>query len=135
MASTNVNVYNSPFGLNASNNSFVTPWLDKRSGSVIGLSLIFYGDATPDGYAWVECSNATDQVGSGFGQPNNQGDDSAVYPNSQQNIVINSQTGLYGCQWQISSLGAHFVRVRYTAAGSSAGLSVNCYFSAPRESP
>lgn len=115
-------------------NSFVSPWGDKRSCSTIGVSLVFYGTTPPDGYAWLETSNAPEQTGTGQGIPMNKGDDAAELPSSQQTITLNATTGLYSCQWQVSNMPCRWVRVRYTANTDKAGLTANVYMAGPKES-
>lgn len=44
------------YTLNASQNAFVTPWLDVHSSPFLNMKLIFAG-AVPDGYATLEESN------------------------------------------------------------------------------
>lgn len=125
-----------PMTLSSSANGFISNWADKRSAPNFGISIVFYGANAPDGYAWIETSNAPMQSGSGvYGQPNNGGDDATEYPSSQQTIVLNALTGLYGCQWQVQDCGAHYVRVRYTSQGNVSGLSVNVYFNGVFSSP
>lgn len=122
--------------LAAGNNAFVTAWGNKRSATCFGISVVFYDDGThhADGYATLETSNAPAQLGSGFQGPNNGGDDAATVPGSQQTITLNPTTGLYTATWEVSNMGAAWVRVRYTANTNKTGLSVNVYFSAPHES-
>lgn len=118
-----------PFSLLASANSFVSNWADKRSAPNFGISVVFYNTgAAPDGYAWIETSNAPTAPGTNFGMPANGGDDAQEYPGSQLSIVLQPLNGLYGAQWQISNNGAHYVRVRYTANTNKSGLSVNVYY-------
>jgi hypothetical protein len=116
-----------PLNLSSGNNTFVSNWMDKRSSSTFGVSIIFYGPNAPDGYAWLELSNAPLQSGTSYGQPQNGGDDAAVLTGSQQTITQNVLTGLYSAQWQISCIGAHFVRLRYSSLGNVSGLSVSVY--------
>lgn len=123
-----------PLALSNSNNSFVSNWGDKRSAGIFGISAVFYGGA-PDGYAWLETSNAPSQAGSNYGGPNNSGDDAQELPGSQVTIALNPLTGLWGAQWQVSNNGAHYVRVRYTANSNHSGLSVNIYLNAVKYSP
>ena len=124
------------FPLASGANSFTTAWLDKRSATTIGISIVFYGPNAPVGTAVIQTSNAPEPAGGPLGGPNNGGDDAAVYPGSQQTIVENTSAGgtLYGAQWQIANLAARWVRVAYTAGSSVAGLSVNVYATVPFES-
>jgi hypothetical protein len=124
-----------PLTLSNSANSFVSNWGDKRSASSFGVSVVFYGANAPDGYAWLETSNAPMQSGTSYGQPFNGGDDAAELPGSQQTITLNATTGLYSAQWQVSNVGAHFVRVRYTANTNKSGLTVNVYLNSVFNSP
>lgn len=120
--------------LPSGNNTFVTPWGDKRSATVIGISLVFYGANPPQGSAQLETSNAPEQTGTGYGYPNNKGDDASIYPGSIQLITLNATTGNYDAQWQIANLAARWVRIRYIASASVSGLTVNCYATFPHES-
>lgn len=123
-----------PLTLANPGNSFVSNWLDKRSANSFGISVVFYGANAPDGYAWLEMSNAPFQAGSGYGMPNNKGDDVTELIGSQQTVTYNPLSGLYTAQWQISGIACHYVRLRYVSLGDVAGLSVNCYANAPYES-
>lgn len=120
-----------PYPVNASNNSFVSSWGDKRSGQVTGLSLVMYGANAPDGYAAVETSSAPDQPGTNGGFPNNQGDDAMTFPGSTQTLVLNATTGLYTVRWDMANIGSRWVRVRYTATTNKTGLTANVYVSSP----
>jgi hypothetical protein len=132
MASSNeMLVSPAPLTLPNPGNGFVSNWLDKRSASVFGISIVFYGPNAPDGYAWIETSNAPFQSGSGYGQPNNGGDDATMLTGTQQTITHNTLTGNWDSQWQICGIGAHYVRLRYVSLSDVAGLTVNVYGSAP----
>jgi hypothetical protein len=111
------------------NNSFVTSWGDKRSATMVGLGIIFYG-GTPTGTLTVEVSDAPDQAGS-FGYPNNKGDDALTVTGSSQSV--SASAGPF--QWQLAALPGRWVRVRFTSAQTTAGLSANVYMNAPHESP
>lgn len=113
------------------NNSFVTPWVDKRSAGGVGLSVIFYG-ATSAGTLSVEASNAPEKVG-GVGQPQNNGDDAMTVASSSQSVSAGASTAIF--QWQLATLPARWVRVRFTSSATTAGLLVNVYANAPHESP
>jgi hypothetical protein len=132
-------------------NSFVTAWGDKRSATAFGISLVVYTNTDgygPDGYAWLELSNAVEQPGSGYGQPysglpvNNNvgsnsklaGDDATELTGSQQTLTLNPITGTYSAMWQVSGIPARWVRVRYTATDEVDGLTYSVYLSAPHES-
>lgn len=123
----------SPKPLTDGYNSFVSNWVDKRSATCIGISIVFTG-GVPVGSAQLETSNAPSQVGTAYQYPNNNGDDAATVPGSSQAIVLNTLTDNYGYQWQVSNLAARWVRVRYTASSEVAGLLVNVYASIPYES-
>jgi hypothetical protein len=111
------------------NNSFVSSWGDKRSATTCALSVIFYG-GTPTGTLTVEVSNAPEQSGS-FGYPQNKGDDAFTLAGSSQTVTASA--GPF--QWQLASLPARWVRVRFTSSQTTAGLTVNVYMNAPHESP
>jgi hypothetical protein len=121
-----------PLGLASNANGFVSQWVDKRSATSCGVSVVFYG-ATPDGYAWLEVSNAPEQQGF-LSLPNNGGDDAIELASSQQNIALNAISGNYGTSWQVINCPARWLRVRYTASASVSGLSVNVYVNVPFES-
>ena len=111
------------------NNSFVTPWGDKRSAMGVGLSVFFYG-GTPTGVLTVECSNAPEQAGS-FAYPNNQGDDALLVAGTSQTVTASA--GPF--QWQLATLPGRWVRVRFASSQTTAGLSANIYMNAPHVSP
>lgn len=113
----------------APNNSFVTPWGDKRSAITCALSVLFYG-GTPTGTLTVEVSNAPEQAGSS-GYPNNKGDDALLLPGSSQTVTASA--GPF--QWQLSGLPGRWVRVRFVSSQTTAGLSANVYMQTPHESP
>jgi hypothetical protein len=112
------------------NNSFLTAWIDVRSATTCGLSVKFYG-GTPTGALTVEVSNAPDQAGALGFAPNNGGDDALLLAGSSQTVTASA--GPF--QWQLASLPARWVRVRYTSSQTTAGYSANVYINAPRESP
>lgn len=113
----------------APNNSFVTPWGDKRSAVACGLSVFFYG-GTPTGTLTVEVSNAPDHSGGSPGYPQNQGDDALLLAGSSQTVTASA--GPF--QWQLSALPARWIRVRFASSQTTAGLSANVYLNAPHES-
>lgn len=122
-----------PLPLASGNNSFVSNWGDKRSCANFGVSVVFYGVNAPDGYAYLETSNAPLAQGTSYGQPAFSADDYQEIPNSQLTIGL-LPSGQYGGQWQASNIGAHYVRVRYTSLGNVAGLSVNVYLNGIKNS-
>jgi hypothetical protein len=115
------------------NNSFVTPWADKRSSSTCGLSVIFYG-GTPSGSLTVEVSNAPEIQGSA-GAPQNKGDDAVALTSANGGAPITVAASAGPFQWQLYNLPARWVRVRFTSSQTTANLSANVYMSSPRESP
>lgn len=130
--------------LPSSPNSFVSGWGDKRSGNSAGISVVFYGPNAPDGYAWIEASNAIVQPGNQYNSPNfgtsnalspaTSGDDAWEVASTQTTITLNPITGLYTANWLLTDLPARWVRLRYTSLGNVAGLSVNVYLAVPHYS-
>ena len=112
------------------NNSFVTAWADKRSAITCGLSVLFYG-GTPTGTLTVEVSNAPDNPGGSPGYPANKGDDALLLAGSSQTVTASA--GPF--QWQLASLPARWIRVRFASSQTTAGLTANVYLNAPHESP
>jgi hypothetical protein len=110
--------------------SFVSNWADKRSSNNAGFSLVIYSvGPIPNGFAWVELSNAPDAPGNNFGIPANQADDFWVASGSQTNLAfqstgMNVATNTYQMKYSAHAVvndPAHWGRYRFTASGIPTG--------------
>ena len=115
-----------PDGYACSNpgNSFVTNWLDKRSGMSVGISCVFSGANAPTGTLVVQTSNSKEQYGGTYGGPANTAD-AATVPGSSTAV-----TAVGVNRWMITTPD-RWVRVVYTSSADVAGLTVYCVANCP----
>ena len=118
--------------LAAGNNSFASNWADKRSVPFPSISVVLRGTNNTQGTLTLEVSNVPEAPGKTYGIPSpspvtgtGDPDDVTTYGGS---IAVNqTKTTAYlfaptvpvGCRW---------IRVRYTASASVAGITASVYF-------
>ena len=119
--------------LAAGNNSFVSNWADKRSIPFPTISVVLRGTNNTQGTLTLEVSNVPEKGGGtyGFPSPNpisGTGDPDDVTTFGGSIAVNQTKTTAYlfaptvpvGCRW---------IRVRYVASASVAGITASAYFS------
>lgn len=126
-----------PKTLTTANNSFVTQWADKRSAPYIGVSVVIRGAGTIAGTLILEASNAIEGGapgqsggGGGYGQPAPGFSGTAGQPDDTLSTGFTipvAAAGVFQFQPNIP-LGHRWVRVRYTATSSAAGMTASVYW-------
>lgn len=121
----------------AASNSFVSQWADKRSAPYFSLSVVIRGTGTIAGTLSLETSNAIEGGapgqsggGGGYGQPAPGISGTAGNPDDYSSLGITAAVAAAGSFQFVPDIpvGARWVRVRYTATTSAAGMSASVYW-------
>jgi hypothetical protein len=124
--------------LPSANNSFTSSWADKRSAPYFGISIVIRGTGTIAGTIHFQFSNAIEGGapgqsggGGGYGQPApgvsgtaGNPDDATTY--AGWDIAVAS-AGVYQLTPTYPT-GHRWVRVKYVASSSAAGMTASVYF-------
>ena len=123
--------------LTTANNSFVSNWADKRSAPYFSISVVIRGTGTIAGTITFETSNAIEGGaagqsggGGGYGQPSPGISGTAGNPDDFSSVGVTIAVTAAGTfQWLPTiPIGARWVRARYTATTSAAGMTASVYW-------
>ena len=118
--------------LTTANNSFVSNWADKRSCPYFSISVVLRGTNNTQGTLTIETSNAIEQSGGTYGKPQpnpitGSGDPDDVLQLGGSQAVNQTKTTSYQFNPGVP-VAARWVRVRYVASSSVAGITASVYF-------
>ena len=118
--------------LTAGNNSFVSNWADKRSIPFPAISVVLRGTNNTQGTLTLEVSCVPEKQGATYGLPSpspvagtGDPDDVTTYGGS---IAVNQTKTTAYLFAPTVPVGARWIRVRYTATASVAGITASVYF-------
>ena len=118
--------------LTAGNNSFTSNWANKRSCPYFHITVVLYGTGNTQGTLSLQGSNAPEAAGNSWGMPMpnplvGSGDPADVFTIGGTQAVNQTSTTVY--QFTLNApLGCAWVRVKYAATNSVAGINASVYF-------